>query len=227
MIINIFKTVFAIIFLSALSYMARYIFSKTSWSNFYKLMGMFTIFGIIMIGQTFIARAYAYFELNSATAPKVIAFSRLVFVLFFTLVSVFCYYLYIVKFNKKRYQRQQNVIWILALLSIVLALLPQNEYIKQNPGVLMPQIRSVPSMILGVYVSLILVMDGYYKRSASFQRFGLYLIGMQIVHFLYVFVFKARANDEFAIIVLASILFMLMVYTFYRKLSTINELERY
>lgn len=225
--INIFKTVFAIIFLWALGYMARYIFKKTSWSNFYKLMGMFAIFGIIMLGQTFVARAYAYFEINSTSAPKVLAFSRLLFVLFFTLVSVFSYYLYIVKFNKKRYQRQQNFIWVLALLSIVLAILPQNEYIKTNPGVLLPKIRTIPSVILGVYVSLVLIMDGYYKRSANFQRFGMYLLGMQVVHLLYVFLFKARATDEFAIIVLTCILFMMMVYTFYRKLSNMNELERY
>ncbi len=227
MIINILKTLFAIVFLITLSYMANYIFKKTSWSNFYKMMGMFTVFGIIMIGQNFIARAYVYFEVNSASAPRLLGISRLLFVLFFTLVSVFSYYIYIVRFNKKRYQRQQNFVWVLALLSIVLAVLPQNEYARENPGVLLPQIRAIPSVILGIYVSMVVVIDGYYKRSANFQRFGLYLAAMQLVHLIYVFIFRAKAQDEFAVIVMSSILFMLMVYTFYRKLSKINELERF
>lgn len=227
MIINIMKTIFAIVFLSTMGYMASYILNKSSWSNFYKLLGVYSIFGIIMLGQAYIVRAYAYFEVNSASLPRVMGISRLLLTLFFTLLSVFSYYLYIVRFKKKRYQRQQNFIWILAIISIVLAVLPQNEYFKENPGRLLPQIRTIPSIILGLYVSFVLTIDGYYKRSGIFQRFGLYLALMQVVQFLYVYIFKVRARDGYTILVFASLIFMLINYSFYRELSSKNELDRY
>ena len=227
LIISIIKTIFAIVFLSTMAYMASYIFKKSSWSNFYKLLGLYSIFGIIMIGQSYIVRAYAYFEMDSLSLPKILGISRLLIVLFFTLLSVFSYYLYIVRFRKKRYQRQQNFVWILALISIVLAILPQNEYFKENPGLLLPQIRTIPSILLGLYVSFVITIDGYYKRSGIFQRFGLYLAGMQIVHILYVFAFKVRAREEYTIIVFISLLFMLINYSFYRELANKNELDKY
>ncbi|MCI5675128.1 MAG: hypothetical protein MR314_03065 [Ezakiella sp.] len=226
-IVNILKVLFAISFLTITIYMTNYLFKKAGWNNFFKVVAILGVVGICMIGQVYLARIYAYFELNQGASPKVLGFSRMIFMLFLILLSLFSYYMYIIAFKKKRYQKQLNLILVFAIVSLVLAILPQNDYSKANPGTLMPRLRAIPSMILGLYVAAVLLMDGYYKRNARFQRYAALLILVQVFHFIYAFPLKAKAGEEYLLFILVSMAFVMMIYIFYRQLSKINELDRF
>ncbi|MDO5716841.1 MAG: hypothetical protein Q4Q17_03470 [Tissierellia bacterium] len=220
------KAIFAIVYLTGLIMMANYFFKKSYGNGLYNLSGMLTVVGIVLTGQVFICRAYALFT-KSERSLHVLGWSRMGFVLFFILLNLFSYYMYIQAFQKKRYQQQQNIILALGLIAGILTVLPQNDYYKVSPGMLMPTLRAIPSILMGLYVSLILLMDGYYKRNADFQKYAALLAAVQVVHMVYAFILKADARKEFVIFAMICLLFILMVRIFYRKLAIHNALDRF
>lgn len=222
----VLKIIFVLFYLGILSYMANYFFRKSGWSRFYYILGVLAVIGIIITGQAFIVRAYNYFSPNEAL-PLVLGISRFLVALFFVIVNVLSYYMYIAYFNKKRYQNQQNVVWILTVLSIILVALPQNDYAKDAPGLLLPRLRVIPSIICGLYISLILMVDSYYKRNAQFQHYALCLFLLQLVQIVNSYFLKAKAKTEFIYYAMICVIFIAMLTIFYRELYKKNELERF
>ena len=192
----------------------------------YYVLGVLAVIGIIITGQAFIVRAYNYFSPNEAL-PLILGISRFLVALFFVIVNILSYYMYIAYFNKKRYQNQQNVVWILSVLSIILVALPQNDYAKDVPGLLLPRLRVIPSVIAGLYVSLVLMIDSYYKTNAHFQHYALCLFLLQLVQIVNSYFLKAKAKTEFIYYALICIIFIAMLTIFYRELYKKNELERF
>lgn len=221
------RVIFALIVLSGLSVMANYFFKKSYGSGQYHLCGVLSITGILFFGLLFVTRAYARFSDAAERAAKIVGFGRMGFILFLMLLSVLSYYMYLNAFAKRRYQKQQNVVLLLAALALVLACLPQNDYAKSSPGMLMPVLRSIPSMLLGIYVALILFADGYDKNHAGFQRYAGLLALTQIVHFVYAFFLKAEDRSEYVIFTIVAVIFLLMMRIWYRELVRKNPYDRY
>lgn len=222
----ILKIIFVLFYMGTLSYMANYFFKKSAWDNFNSLCGILAVFGIIFTGQAYLVKAYSHFT-TQEVAKFVLVISRYLISLFFIIVNLFSYYMYIASFNKKRYQTQQNIIIMFSVLAFILVTLPQNDYSNPNPGLLLPRLRVIPSVIAGFYVSLILLADAYYKRNPQFQIYAICLVGLNLVQIVNSYFLKAKEDTEFYYYAMTSIIFIFMMAIFYRELYKKKELERF
>lgn len=226
-IILVVKIIFAVSYVVALSIMANYFFKKAYGNSFYNLCGVLTTIGIILLIFLRLARLYEMVIDTGSVTLFLTGAGKFMFLLFLVLLSVISFYLYVLKFKKSKYQIQQNIVLVLAFISIALLMLPHNAYTKDEPGMLLPVLRMIPSVVLGGYVSLICFLDGYYKRSKEFQLYGIYLSIIQLMHLIYAFYYKGGITGEYFVFVITCICFILMIGMFSKELHKKHALEKF
>lgn len=109
---------------------------------------------------------------------------KLITSLTMTIFYILIYYIYLNNYDINENKKVTISIWILSLIRIIICLLPQNGWLKNESIYLMGIIRNIPFALLG----LIIILLYFNKRNVdkSFHNIWLYILLSFIFYFIVV-----------------------------------------
>lgn len=225
MIQKIIEPVFTVLYISLLAIMCNFIgqysykSGKTS-----SLQRTFSIAYTVFVGIYLFTRTYSLFLNDTEKADTVIG-AGLLAVAVMAPVVMFLFYIEAIRsLSLRRTPGSSVLIFALLLILLILGFLPQNSWFESSRSLLMQIIRSIVTLIVLTLISMTLISNSIKRKNVKLQRAaGIFFLG----GFFYSFggiIQNTRISK--ILYLLALLLILILIYTWYKNLREITKMER-
>ncbi|MBO6280830.1 MAG: hypothetical protein J6M95_04570 [Bacilli bacterium] len=179
---QIFEPAFEIVYLAVGLFFSIYIFLKAKRRIYYILFAMMGFTLVLGDACHLIPRMLNSWEIPVSDIYAMLGIGKLITSITMTIFYVMLFWFYKLKYNKTTPLALDISIYFLAVTRIVICLLPQNEWTKQNSPYLWGIYRNIPFFILGVLMVLLSYRWTKQKNDEYF-RFAWIAISLSFVFY--------------------------------------------